>query len=109
MTANFRSDNETPIAPAIMQAIVDANQGNAWAYARDTWSNKLNQVFSDLFRTDAFVLPLSTGTAANSIALATVTPPWGSVYCHSGAHIYADECGAPEFFRKRLEGGSCQR
>ena len=98
MTANFRSDNETPVAPAIMQAMVEANQGNAWAYAEDDWSNKLNQVFSDLFRTEAIVLPISTGTVANSIALATVTPPWGSVFCHSGAHIYGDECGAPEFF-----------
>ena len=98
MTANFRSDNETPVAPAIMQAIVDANQGTAWAYADDDWSKRLNQVFSELFRTDAIVLPVSTGTVANSIALATVTPPWGSVFCHSGAHIYGDECGAPEFF-----------
>ncbi|MGB7451231.1 MAG: beta-eliminating lyase-related protein [Lysobacterales bacterium] len=98
MTANFRSDNETPVAPAIMQAMVEANQGTAWAYAEDDWSNKLNQVFSDLFRTEAIVLPISTGTVANSIALATVTPPWGSVFCHSGAHIYEDECGAPEFF-----------
>jgi len=98
MTANFRSDNETPVAPAIMQAMVEANQGTAWAYAEDDWSNKLNQVFSDLFRTEAIVLPISTGTVANSIALATVTPPWGSVFCHTGAHIYGDECGAPEFF-----------
>ena len=98
MTANFRSDNETPVAPAIMQAMVEANQGTAWAYADDDWSRRLNQVFSDLFRTDAIVLPVSTGTVANSIALATVTPPWGSVFCHSGAHIYGDECGAPEFF-----------
>ena len=98
MTANFRSDNETPIAPAIMQAIIEANQGTAWAYAEDKWSDKLNQVFSELFRTDAIALPVSTGTVANSIALATVTPPWGSVFCHSGAHIYGDECGAPEFF-----------
>ena len=98
MTANFRSDNETPVAPAIMQAIVEANQGTAWAYADDDWSNKLNAVFSELFRTEAIVLPVSTGTVANSIALSTVTPPWGSVFCHSGAHIYGDECGAPEFF-----------
>ena len=98
MTVNFRSDNETPVAPAIMQAIIEANKGTAWAYAEDDWSKKLNRVFSDLFRTDAIVLPVSTGTVANSIALATVTPPWGSVFCHSGAHIYGDECGAPEFF-----------
>ena len=102
MTTNFRSDNETPVAPAIMDAILQANQGTAWAYAEDDWSNKLDQVFSDLFRTEAIVLPVSTGTVANSIALATVTPPWGSVFCHSGAHIQNDESGAPEFFGNGL-------
>jgi threonine aldolase len=98
MTANFRSDNETPVASAIMDAILEANQGTAWAYAEDDWSNRLDQAFSELFRTEAIVLPVSTGTVANSIALATVTPPWGSVICHRGAHILNDECGAPEFF-----------
>jgi len=98
MTTNFRSDNETPVAAAIMDAIVEANHGTAFAYADDDWSTRLDQAFSDLFRTEAIVLPVSTGTVANSIALATVTPPWGSVFCHSGAHIQNDECGAPEFF-----------
>ena len=98
MTANFRSDNETMVAPAIMEAILEANHGTAWAYAEDNWSKRLDEVFSELFRTDAIVLPVSTGTVANSIALATVTPPWGSVFCHRGAHILNDECGAPEFF-----------
>lgn len=98
MTANFRSDNETPIAPAILDAIIDANQGTAYAYAEDQWSERLDATFSELFQTDTMVIPVATGTAANSIALATVTPPWGSVFCHSGAHILNDECGAPEFF-----------
>lgn len=102
MTANFRSDNEAPVAPAIMAAIVEANNGSAWAYATDAWSNLLDQAFSELFRTQATVLPVATGTVANAIALATVTPPWGSVFCHVGAHIYNDECGAPEFFGNGL-------
>jgi len=102
MTTNFRSDNETPVAAAIMDAILEANQGTAWAYAEDDWSMKLDQAFSDLFGTEVVVLPVSTGTVANSIALATVTPPWGSVFCHSGAHIQNDECGAPEFFGNGL-------
>lgn len=102
MIANFRSDNETPVAPAIMQAILDANHGTAWAYADDDWSQRLNGVFSELFRTETVALPVPTGTVANSIALATVTPPWGSVFCHTGAHIYGDESGAPEFFGNGL-------
>lgn len=102
MTANFRSDNETPIAAAIMEAIIEANQGTAWSYGEDVWSEKLDRAFSELFRTDAVVLPVSTGTIANSIALATVTPPWGSVFCHEEAHILKDECGAPEFLGNGL-------
>jgi threonine aldolase len=102
MTANFRSDNETPVAAAIMDAMLEANHGTAWAYADDDWSKQLNRAFSELFRTEAIVLPVSTGTVANSIALACVTPPWGSVFCHTGAHILNDECGAPEFFGNGL-------
>ncbi len=102
MTANFRSDNETPVATAIMEAMLEANHGTAWAYADDDWSGQLNTAFSELFRTDAIVMPVSTGTVANSIALAAVTPPWGSVFCHNDAHIYADESGAPEFFGNGL-------
>ena len=98
MEMNFRSDNESPAAPAILAAVQEANQGAAWAYAEDRWSEQLDAAFSDLFGTRTTVLPVSTGTAANSIALAAVTPPWGSVYCHRNAHILNDECGAPEFY-----------
>lgn len=102
MELNFRSDNESPAADGIMQAVLQANQGSAWAYAEDQWSEQLNTVFSDLFETPVTVVPVSTGTVANSIALACVTPPWGAVYCHRNAHILNDECGAPEFFGNGL-------
>jgi threonine aldolase len=102
MQANFRSDNEAPVAEAIMDALAGANTGTAQAYAEDAWSAQLNDRFSDLFDTETSVIPVSTGTVANSIALACVTPPWGSVYCHRGAHILNDESGAPEFFGNGL-------
>lgn len=95
---NFRSDNETPVAEPIMAALQAANEGTAWAYAEDQWSDKLDDAFSERFGRRTLVLPLSTGTAANSIALASVTPPWGSVFCHRNAHIYNDESGCPEFY-----------
>ena len=98
MELNFRSDNETPAAPEILKALTAANQGTAWSYAEDNWSNSLDQAFSELFGTNVAVLPVSTGTAANSIALSCLAPSWGSVYCHAGAHILNDEGGAPEFF-----------
>jgi len=102
MDLNFRSDNESPAAPAILSALQEANHGTAWAYAEDQWSNRLDDVFSALFETETTVVPVSTGTVANSIALAAVTPPWGSVYCHRHAHILNDESGAPEFFGNGL-------
>jgi threonine aldolase len=102
MEMNFRSDNESPAAPAILAAFMEANQGTAWAYAEDPWSERLDETFTELFQTQTTVLPVSTGTVANSIALATVSPPWGSVYCHRNAHIQNDECGAPEFFGNGL-------
>lgn len=102
MEMNFRSDNESPAAPAIMEALIEANRGTAWAYAEDRWSERLDEAYSDLFETSVTVLPVSTGTVANSIALSSVTPPWGLVYCHRNAHILNDECGAPEFFGNGL-------
>jgi threonine aldolase len=102
MQANFRSDNEAPVAQAIMDALAQANYGTAHAYAEDAWSARLDEHFSTLFGIETSVIPVSTGTVANSIALACVTPPWGSVYCHRGAHIFNDESGAPEFFGNGL-------
>ena len=98
MEMNFRSDNESPAAPSILAAVQEANNGFAWAYAEDQWSERLDSAFSELFGTRTAVLPVSTGTVANSIALAAVTPPWGSVFCHRNAHILNDESGAPEFY-----------
>jgi threonine aldolase len=102
MSANFRSDNETPVAEAIWQALAEANQGTAHSYAEDHWSERLDAEFSDLFEREVRVLPVATGTIANSIALASVSPPWGSVFCHRNAHVYCDESGAPEFLGNGL-------
>ncbi|MEJ8569626.1 threonine aldolase family protein [Elongatibacter sediminis] len=98
MELNFRSDNESPAAPEIMQALSQANEGTAWSYAEDDWSRALDRAFSELFEATTTVIPISTGTAANSIALACLTEPWNLVFCHRGAHVFNDEGGAPEFF-----------
>ncbi len=95
---DFRSDNEAPVHPQIMDALARANEGHATAYAGDQMSSALDRRFSELFGTDCRVLPLATGTAGNSIALAALCPPWGAVMCHPGAHIHNDEGGAPEFY-----------
>ena len=96
--ANFASDNIAPVAPEIMDAIVAANAGHAPPYGADDISTGLTSLFADLFETDVAMYPVATGTAANVLSLAMLTPPYGAIYCHENAHIEEDECGAPEFY-----------
>ncbi len=95
---NFRSDNEAPINDLILQAIVDANQGFEESYGYDNYSTLFTEKCQQLFQSWCEVLPLTTGTAANSIAMTLACPPYGSILCHEHSHMNEDECGAPEFF-----------
>jgi threonine aldolase len=95
---NFLSDNAAPVAPAILDAIAQANEGFAVAYGDDDGTRSVERRLSELFERDVAVFLVPTGTAANALALAHFTPPWGAVLCHAGSHIATDECGAPEFF-----------
>jgi len=95
---NFRSDNTAPAAPEMLEALARVNVGAASAYGEDEWSRALDVKMSEVFERDVRVFTVASGTASNSIALASVTPPWGAVLCHREAHISVDECGAPEFF-----------
>jgi threonine aldolase len=95
---NFLSDNTASAAPEILAALSAANDKQAAPYGDDQWSRKLYEAFGMLFERDVRVFTVATGTAANSISLASVTPPWGAIFCHREAHIECDECGAPEFY-----------
>jgi threonine aldolase len=93
----FFSDNAAAAHPKVIAAIAAANALDT-AYDGDAWSKRLDGAFSELFETPVTALWVSTGTAANSLALAALCPPHGSVICHREAHINTDECGAPEFY-----------
>ena len=95
---NFASDNAAGIAPEILAAIARANAGNVLSYGADEWTRRIEQRFASMFERDVAVFLVTTGTAANALALAHLTPPWGAVLCHEQAHIATDECGAPEFY-----------
>jgi threonine aldolase len=95
---NFASDNTAGVAPAILDAIVAANEGYALGYGNDDWTRQAEQRLSEIFEREVAAFLVPTGTAANALALAQVTPPWGIVLCHAESHIVTDECGAPEFF-----------
>jgi threonine aldolase len=93
----FFSDNAAPVHPKVMEAIAAANVVDT-AYDGDGWSQRLDAAFSDVFETEVNAFWIGSGTAANSLALAALCPPYGSVICHHDAHIQNDECGAPEFY-----------
>ena len=93
----FFSDNAAAACPEAMAALVEANRLDA-AYDGDAWSRRLNAAFSALFEREVEALWVATGTAANSLALAALCPPYGRILCHRSAHIEVDECGAPEFY-----------
>ena len=95
---DFRSDNVTGVCPEIMAAIGAANDGSAAAYGEDAWTERVQDAFNDLFEREVAVFPVATGTAANSLSLASFSPVYGAIYAHAAAHITVDECNAPEFY-----------
>lgn len=95
---NFRSDNILGCPPAILDAMARVNDTPTHPYGNDPVTARLGPRFSELFEHEAYVFPVSSGTAANGLSLAAVTPPWGAVFCHRLAHIVRDEWCAPEFF-----------
>ena len=95
---NFASDNTAGIATPILDAISRANTGYALGYGNDDCTKRVEQRLSEIFACELAAFLVPTGTAANALALAHLTPPWGAVLCHAESHIATDECGAPEFF-----------
>lgn len=93
----FFSDNAASVSPPVLDALAAANSVDT-AYDEDALSRRLDGAFSELFETDVTALWVSTGTAANALALAALCPPHGAIVCHEEAHIQNDECGAPEFY-----------
>ena len=80
----FFSDNAAPAHPKVLEAIAAANRLDT-AYDGDRWSKRLDAAFSALFEREVEALWVSTGTAANSLALAALCPPHGSIVCHRDA------------------------
>jgi threonine aldolase len=94
----FASDNYSGICPEALEYTLKANLGSAPAYGNDAWTDRASDYFRQLFEIDCEVFFAFNGTAANSLALASLCQSYHSVICHETAHIETDECGAPEFF-----------
>jgi threonine aldolase len=98
MAQQFASDNYAGICPEAWQAMDEANRGHATAYGDDPWTQRAADAFRKLFQTDCEVYFVFNGTAANSLALASLCQSYHGVICGDQAHVETDECGAPEFF-----------
>ncbi|MCE8538678.1 low specificity L-threonine aldolase [Ruegeria pomeroyi] len=95
----FASDNSGPVHPEILAALTEANQGYAMAYGADAQMQAVQEKIRRIFEAPgAAVYLVATGTAANSLALATLSQPWQTIFCSPVAHIHEDECNAPEFY-----------
>ncbi|RMH39872.1 MAG: low specificity L-threonine aldolase [Alphaproteobacteria bacterium] len=93
------SDNGGPAAPEILAAVQRANEGHSPAYGADALMAEVTRLVREIFEApEAEVRLVATGTAANALALGTLTEPWQTVFCHREAHVQEDECGAPEFY-----------
>lgn len=95
-TRNFASDNNAGVHPEILDAIARANQGHVVAYGDDAYTRSAIEKFEEHFGPDIAVFFTFNGTGANVLSLQSLTRPFHSVICSDYAHIWTDECGAPE-------------
>jgi threonine aldolase len=92
---SFGSDNHAGVHPAILQAIVDANQGDAVAYGADERTGRTTAGLREIFGAEDAFLVLN-GSGANVLGLSLLLRRHESVICAETAHINTDECGSAE-------------
>jgi len=95
---SFASDNNAGVHPKVLQAIAAVNRGHVVGYGDDAHTEAAVRKFKQHFGADAEVFIVFNGTAANCLSLKALTESYNGVICAEGAHIYTDECGAPEKF-----------
>ena len=95
----FASDNAGPVPQQVLDQMVSANSGYLPSYGADPQMEQVTRLVREKFEApDAAVYLVSTGTAANALALSTLSQPWETVFCSPVSHIHEDECNAPEFY-----------
>ena len=95
---SFASDNNAGIHPEVLKAISSVNQGHVVGYGDDPYTESAIRKFREHFGSDIAVFFVFNGTAANVLGLKALTDSYHAVICAEAAHIYTDECGAPEKF-----------
>ena len=95
---SFASDNNAGVHPEVLRALSAVNQGHVVGYGDDPYTASAVRDFKKRLGDDVEVFFVFNGTAANCLSLKALTNSYGAVICAGGAHIYVDECGAPEKF-----------
>jgi threonine aldolase len=95
---DFASDNTAGLCPEALTALIHASEGCCPSYGEDIYTARATDMIREIFEADCDVYFVFNGTAANSLALASMCRSYHSVVCHESSHIETDECGAPEFF-----------
>ena len=95
---SFASDNNAGVHPRIIKAISEVNRGHAVGYGDDPYTESAMRKFREHFGRGTEVFIVFNGTAANVLSFAALTSPYHAVICAEAAHVYVDECGAPEKF-----------
>jgi len=96
MSVTFASDNNAPIAPAVLRAIEDANDGDAVGYGRDLYTERVRARFREIFGADTGVYLAFNGTGANVLTFGATLRSFEAVVAPATAHLNTDECGALE-------------
>ncbi len=92
---SFASDNYSGVHPAILEALIEANQNHASSYGNDFYTKKAEAIFRSIFGEDTDVLFVFNGTGANVVSLQCAVQSFDLILCAETAHIHSDECGAP--------------
>ncbi|HEY1624209.1 MAG TPA: beta-eliminating lyase-related protein [Streptosporangiaceae bacterium] len=93
---SFGSDNHAGTHPAILQAVIEANVGDAVAYGSDDWTARATASLRSAFRTPGEAFFVFNGSGANILGLSTLLHRHEAVICADTAHIHTDECGSAE-------------
>jgi threonine aldolase len=93
---SFASDNNAGVHPEVLEAIARVNVGHVVAYGDDPYTRSAVAKFEEHFGSGIDVFFTFNGTGANVLGLQALNRPYHAVLCSDYAHIYSDECGAPE-------------
>ena len=93
---SFRSDNNAGLCQEALDAIISVARGHVIAYGTDEFTERAVEQFRRIFGSSTSAFFVATGTAANTLAIASLINDWGRVLCHKYSHVAIDESTAPE-------------